>query len=89
MEKHFGSLGYQNHFFFPKALQIFIGTVENSVFQVIAYEHYVFCAFHDLNCVYGTEGCSVQVSVLCAHPLSKREMQGKYSNELKDVEHTL
>lgn len=76
-------------FFFPKALQIFVGTVEDSVFQLLVYEHCIFCAFYDLNCKYGTEGCSVQVSVLCAHPLSKRKMQGTCSNELKDVEHTL
>lgn len=87
MEKYFGSVGYP--IFFLKALQVFIGMVENSVFQLILYRHYVFCVFHDLNCMYGREGCSVQVSVLCAHSLSKREMQGTCSNELKNVEHTL
>lgn len=87
-EKCFGSVGYP-FYFFSKALQIFIGSVESSVFQLTVHEYYEFCAFHDLKCMSGTEGCSVLVSLLCAHPWSKREMQGTRSNKLKDVEHTL
>lgn len=32
--------------FFPKALQIFIGAVENSVFQLIVYDH--FCMLYTI-----------------------------------------
>lgn len=77
-----------SRFFSPKLCK-FLLVLLRTVFQLLVYEHYIFCAFYDLNCKYGTEGCSVQVSVLCAHPLSKRKMQGTCSNELKDVEHTL
>ena len=84
------TLDLQGVLFFPKTFQIFIGTIDNSVFSTISIvsEHYVFCALHDLNSMHGKEGCPLQASAY-VHSFNKREMQGTCSNELKDVEHTL
>lgn len=48
------TLDLQAVLFFLKSFQIFIGTIENSVFSTISIvsERYVFCALHGLNCMY-------------------------------------